>query len=210
MIKKLILLAVLVGFCLPEVEANVNVNYSSSMFESGRTSTGAFLNDFTFALGVFGNGFVPTTLNESLWASNFNAFGSTTWTDLSFLSGDGTGGFSGTGNLTANDAPFAKDTQIYLFGYNSLTLDSTSEWFLMTNTLNSNWLVPVVPDTAPPSSPSLDIDAAGKFVVLGVLNAPSSGAKTYIQTAKAVPEPSTFAFLGLGLAGLLAARKRRS
>src|SRR5688572_1749577 len=99
----------------------VEVNFTSAAFEIGKTSTDAVLTSgFTFSLGSFG-GFAPTSGNTSLWLGNFTSIGSTNW-DETFTQ------FSGTATLSNNLAPFATNTQAYVWGYNFNTISAGSEW----------------------------------------------------------------------------------
>ena len=203
--KSLQLIAVFAGLVFPSLaKADVQINYGSTFFEVGKTSTGSdFDSSFVFALGCFSPGFTPDTTNEASWSSNFTAApimggGTVGWS--SFLSS-----FSGIASLSDNNAPFASGSLLYVWGYNQTSVGLGSEWILLKN---ADWKVPTV--SGNPPSPTYATGDLGTIAVIGTLNAPSSGSNTYIQTAKPVPEPSTFALLGLGLAGLLAARKRRS
>lgn len=177
------------------------INFSSSAFEVGHTSTGAPLtSQFIFALGSFGS-FVPTGSNISLWAANFTPVptnGTVAWDAEGFTQ------FTQTATLPSNSAGFATTNHAYIWGYNNQAITTGTEWILFANT---NWLFPSASATDPTS---WDINDAGTTAVVGILNA--LGSTPYIQTVavSAVPEPSTYAALfGLAAIGIVAYRRRQ-
>ncbi|MBX3737113.1 MAG: PEP-CTERM sorting domain-containing protein [Candidatus Didemnitutus sp.] len=196
--KKIGLVFLLLG--LSRLSA-VEISFSSSAFEVGKTSTGADLtNGFTFSIGSFG-AFSPTALNTASWAANFTTIatnGSTPWDDL-FTH------FDGTATLSSNAGAFATSSQAYIWGYNTTTItNGVTEWVLFTN---NTWLFPA---SSSPDPTIWTVDDVGTTAVVGTLN--PSGSNIYIQTAaitSAVPEPATYAaVLGLLAVGLVAYRRR--
>jgi hypothetical protein len=181
------------------LHAQTTVNYTSPFTEVGRDSTGADLDTgYVFALGTFA-AFTPTSLNTTDWATNFTSLGSVNWDDV-FTN------YSGSADLLNNNAPFTVGAQGYVWGYNTQTITTGTEWILITNT---NWTFPLSGST-----PTVNWDASdvGTITVVGSV-ASSLGSIPYLQTASmmmaAVPEPSTYAVIfGLiAIAGV--AYKRR-
>lgn len=190
--------------CCARVSA-VEINFTSPAFEVAKTSAGVNLTgSFTFTLGSFGT-FTPTSSNTSDWFTNFTAVatnGSIAW-DTGFTQ------FSQTATLANNSGVFATANQAYIWGYNTQTPGTGTEWILFTNT---NWKFPTASNILPTN---WGLSDSGTIAVLGTLNAPSDGVSTYFQltsvTSAAVPEPSTYAqiALGLGALGFIAYRRRK-
>lgn len=182
----------------------VEINFTSPAFEVAKTSGGVVLDSsFTFTLGSFGS-FVPTSSNTSDWLTNFTAVGvngSATW-DTDFTQ------FSKTATLANNNGVFATTNQAYIWGYNTQTTGTGTEWILFTNT---NWKFPTSTNILPTS---WDLSDSGTVAVVGTLNAP--GSNTYFSlsaiSGAAVPEPSTYAqiALGLGALGFFAYHRRKA
>ena len=199
-IRSILFIAALL--CCARVNA-VEINFTSPAFEVAKTSGGIDLTgSFTFTLGSFG-AFAPTSSNTSDWFSNFTPVatkGSIAW-DTDFTQ------FSQTATLANNSGVFATTNQAYIWGYNTQTPGTGTEWILFTNT---NWKFPTSTNILPTS---WDLSDAGTTAVLGTLNAP--GSQIYFSLASvgaaAIPEPSTYAqiVLGLGALGFIAYRRRK-
>jgi hypothetical protein len=175
------------------------INFESLAFEIGQTSTGAALDSsYTFQLGSFGS-FAPTLGNVSDWTSNFQSLGQASWDDL-FTN------FSGTAQLASNSGAFSTANTAYIWGYNTKTIGSGTEWVLLTNTA---W---AFPDTSAaiafPDTFTVDL-SNGTTAVVGTLAV--SGADPYLMTASiAVPEPATYAaVLGAMVLGVVGYRRFR-
>ena len=187
--------------CVSLVHAQVTtVAFTSPAFEIGNDSSGtALTTGYTFSVGSF-ESFTPTTLNTADWLGNFTSLGSINW-DTTFTQ------YSGTANLTNNATPFTSGSQAYVWGYNTQTIASGTEWILLTN---SSWTYPTAGNV-----PTVNWDASdvGTVAVVGFISSATvgTGADPYLQTAaiSAVPEPSTYALLaGVAMLGFVWLRRR--
>jgi len=181
---------------------NLTINYTSPAFGSGVNSSSVALDaSFTFALGSFG-AFTPTTLNEASWVANFTVVptsGTTPW-DAGFVQ------YSGSAVLSSNTTPFTAGSQLYVWGYNTQTIASGTEWLLLTNV---NWMVASTAGTPLPLS--FDASDSGTIAIVGS-NIVVPGVSATLQTASiaAIPEPSTYAAIAGVLAlGFVAYRRRQ-
>jgi hypothetical protein len=188
--------------------AQITVNYSSSstagglgQFSSG--SNWSTSGGYTFEVGVFNSGFTPTSGNVSSWSTswtiatdNVSNFGTTTW-----INDNGATYFQATGAYLNNSSPFTTSpaTQLYVWGYNTKTIGSGTEWILLGNT---NWLVQ---NASSASTYFIDSTDIGTYAVVGVVS--NNGINLM---SSAIPEPSAYAAaLGIISLGLCAIRRRR-
>lgn len=116
---------------------------------------------FSFELGVFSGGFVPSALNTADWHAH--------WVPAQRLSYDATAQrFNQQYSVSSNIAPFSKDTDAYVWGFQGGV--AASEWLLFRNETWS-WPAPV---GSPPSPTGLYWNAAEASAVLGTVNAAGS------------------------------------
>lgn len=180
---------------------------------------------YSFEIGTFGS-FVPTYANVSEWAANWKVFDraydpdGNGWNaaDQFFT---GTVEFNTSGGSESPDANpsdvFIQGEKIYLWVYNSKTIDSNTEWALITDSVltgnvSSQW---VIPDPLAPSSdpsPDLKLVDADEAIIGGVNNVQGPGTFNAtppaftIQTA-VVPEPGSALLI---LAAAVAFQARRT
>ncbi len=132
---------------------------TGTRFEQLITSDGSPLtpNDFSFELGGFTNGFVPTAANIDEWVENWHVFDAITSPDADtsdgFIQGAAGSRFVGNASLnmqisTSEDADlnfaFTPGTQAYVFIRNSDTPTFGSEWLLYTSEQGIDWEFPAV------------------------------------------------------------------
>lgn len=189
---------------------------------------------FTFELGTFTAGFIPTEYNLADWAANWKLFdqahapnpnpdtnGEWNPVDQFFVGG---ADVNGSGQSTSPEASpstiFNEGEQLYIWAFNSKTLDpQNTEWALITRTqpdpfttpAYNDWLIPAqsVVDTQ-----TLHLNEADLVVFGGLHNVDGPGtfdvgnkpASFQLQT-HVVPEPSSA--LLIAAIGLMA-RLRRS
>lgn len=187
---------------------------------------------FSFEIGSFAAGFVPTTSNINDWAANWKVF------DRAFdptpadpNDGDpegwntvdqffvGTVEHTATGGSSSPDANpsdiFAQGEVVYLWVYNTKNREVGTEWALVTDGTNtgdtsSDW---VFPDPADPSSVSYDWQLAdADLAIYGGLNGTTGGGQPFtIQTSLVpVPEPGSMLLMGVAGLGLWLHRRRCS
>lgn len=183
---------------------------------------------FSFELGVFTGGFVPTADNIGQWATYWQVF------DRAFDptpaipdDGDPNGWnvenqfFVGTVEHTATGtssspyadpgAVFQQGQVVYLWVFNKKTREADTEWALVTDGLGAgdiadDWVI-----TDPADGGSYDWQLAdANLAILGNLNGTLSGGQPFtLQTVLVpVPEPAAVVFLGLAALGGLTLRRR--
>lgn len=197
----------------------VNVSWGSTPFDNLYDSSGAALDaSFTFEIGKFANGFVPTYSNMVYWADNWQVFDRAT-------NGDGwdptNSWFTSVANLESTGLSqfspplpayvFAEDDIGYMWIYNSLTFDPLSEWALIGNTsadanASDDWLFPNPADQSTPTDESWTLLNASEVIVGGLNNVQGDGTfsaspGTFSLQTSVVPEPGSV--LLLAAAGLL-------
>ncbi len=162
------------------------------------TSHGAGV--WSFQMGVFQTGFTPTLGTGADWASNWvHVLGVTApWQ----ISGPNTNKAQAQAGV---NAPDHVGKQAMVWGYNSKTFDSASQWVLLTNT---SWIIPAFDglNVTPLPENIWNYSLAGVTTVNGVGTVSTSG----MQMTQAIPEPSTYALIfGLGILGFLGFRRFR-
>ncbi|SKB07241.1 PEP-CTERM protein-sorting domain-containing protein [Prosthecobacter debontii] len=183
--------------------------------------------EFSFEMGVFDNGFVPTVTNINDWAANWRVF------DIAFDptptipdDGDPEGwseenqAFAGTVDHLSDgtsDSPYAtpgfqfqQGTVVYLWVYNTKDRVTETEWALVTDGVNtgdtlSDWVFPDPAEVAGSYDWMLgDADSA----VYGGLSDNGGGGVTLQTLVVPVPEPGSVLLLGVTVLGALLHRRR--
>lgn len=113
-----------------------------------------------FELGVFSNGFVPTSRNVGLWSAHWVAADSTSYNAT-------TQRFADQFAVTHNNSPFLIGTHAWIFGYR-ITPTGTDRILFR----NTNWTWPA-PDPMNPLAMNWNAATANQ-VVLGAINAGGS------------------------------------
>lgn len=133
------------------------------------TSTGEPMGaDFSFELGVFKSGFVPTADNTTQWAAN--------WVPAQRATYNATlRRFDAQYNVSQDNAPFAIGADAYVWGFRGGT--TSSEWILFRN---ETWAWPA-PLGMPPNPNGLYWNTADATAVLGSIN--ESGSPSLMQSA---------------------------
>jgi hypothetical protein len=224
--KSLLIASALMLFSLFRAEASVTIFLNNTSLESLVlvNSAGADLDaSYRFALGAFEAGFTADSSNINDWASNWNTL--TVGTN-----GNGWNPTTKMVNLSgvvgpANVADFPQGTQLYLWVYNAATIETATEWAVVTTTdpfkdtqQGPPWLVPDV--NGGNGDPDLFLADADTPLYGGVNDLSSTnGTRTatpsdfQIQTHAVVvaPVPEPGSCLLVGFAGLaLRLRRRRA
>ncbi len=207
-----------------KIHAEVTINFSSTPFGTNLKSDGSAMDSsFTFELGAFANGFVPTAGNTDQWLANWvpvsNSGGvpipnaSTQYGSINHpVFGTSYDGFASELTLDHNNSPFQSGSRGYIWGYDSQSGDS--EWILLTNT-NAGTDAWTFPDaTAPISfSESWSVGNAGQAIIGSInFNDPVNGLVSMqsgnVSTPPVVPEPSTAILLTASALALGLGRRR--
>lgn len=195
------------------------INYSgltplTPHFQSDGTTPIPADSSFTFELGAFEPGFVPTAGNTDDWLANWSpvtdaggapaAGSSTPFTTYTTVFGP-TDGFADSVDLTHNNSPFQVGAQGYIWGYNHQgAADGDCQWILMTN--SSDWLYPDTSAAITPTATWTVGNAAAAETVVGSI---SGSSMTLGRIEHPIPESSTFALLAMGF-GMVTLRRRRA
>ncbi|MBK8094113.1 MAG: hypothetical protein IPK32_19615 [Verrucomicrobiaceae bacterium] len=219
--------AVMGIFCLYESGASASTIYWCSI--TNDTLLDSYANPldagFTFELGAFDPAFVPTAENMSSWQANWKVFDRAYtgrgWNVADqFLEGIVNHQSNSTSSYSGSNPThfFPEGTQAYLWVFNTMTLDSNTEWALLTDTdtasnILNDW---IFPDPSLQTEDDLfdwqtrDLDTVIFGAVNGVQGAGIAhvlpGGAFTIQTHQ-VPEPSG---LVLVVVGFLAMRRGRT
>lgn len=200
-----------------KLHAAITINFSSPAFGTNQQSDGSPLDSsFTFELGAFDNGFVPTAANTDNWLANWSpvtdpggtplAEASAPYGTISTIFGPSEG-FGSSVDLDHNNAPFEINQQGYIWGYDSRT--GSSEWILMTNSSPTDaWTYGDASGLAFTETWTVGTSQA----VLGDVNFDDGATFVSLRTAAVsapVPEPATSLLAGATLA-LLCLRRRRA
>ena len=181
------------------VAAN-QINWFSTLNRTNLTSAGQAMDSaFRFELGVFINGFTPTSSNTSQWAANWRSPQRTRYN-----SATGVRQFNSEFVVEDNQAPFTVGAAAYLWGFRGNAL--SGEWILIRNTA---WLWPA-PNPFNPTPPASwnAADAATPVtgvVLLGSVNATGSPflIKSAAVTNSAPPTTSWTLWQTVELEGVL-------
>jgi hypothetical protein len=223
------LLLLLTAWLLPSLAQARTISWSNVVGDDLFNSQGVTLDaSFTFEMGIFINGFVPTATNLNDWNSNWLVFDAAIANDgwnvnaqffsssaEQLSSGESSSGFASPGIFPAN-------AQAYLWVYNSKGVLDSSEWALVSDfspTGNiegtDRWIFP-----APPTAQSVNLNLTWNLgdAETAIFGAVQSGASQgggsvsnqpgvfSLQTYQ-VPEPGSA--LLIGAAGVLILMRRR-
>ena len=189
------------------------INWYSGIGDNFLQADGVSLMDgtFSFELGGFTSGFTPTLANLSLWQSNWVIFDSATtanngWNPTPGISNYGDQASTvaaGGGLVTSSDTgnTFTIGQQAYLWTFNSKSLNSGSEWSLIST---ASWTFPTADSLALPLD--WQISDGGMSAVAGSVSTDGGTFVTTLQ-AQAVPEPGSA--LLIAVAGVLIRLRRR-
>jgi len=188
---------------------SVGWNTGGNTFFTDNTGAANYLSGCLLEIGTFTN--TPSLAN--LVNGSFAVFGSTL---------TGTGGNAGvinSGNSSSGTAGAVfTHAQIYLVAFNAATAGAATQWgiFDVTDTINTNWKFPGDADVV--ASTAIDAQdmanggtgtaAPGSQVVFGGRGTDNSGPFSLLETAP-VPEPSSYALVGMGLLGAIGLIRRR-
>jgi hypothetical protein len=203
------------------LHAAATINFVSDTAATNLQSDGVSMMNatYSFQLGTFANGFVPTAANTDLWTANWEvvplidsigdpiAGNETSYNQDEVFPGSGIfyNNFQGKGQLATNDSPFQTSSTGYIWGYTDKegANGSTAEWILITN---SSWVFPEANPAGPPINAIWGVGDAGTTAVLGQVNTVDAHMESASVTL--VPEPSAALLAGLSLS-LFALRRRR-
>jgi hypothetical protein len=138
------------------------VNWGSERFATNLTSEGeasAMGANFTFELGAFEPGFVPTVANRDEWVSRWHRAGNAVYNEtFRFV--------TGSVLVDTSDPAFSSANQGYIWGFDSRVQGQVVEWILITNPA---WMWPADSGIAAPVEWCV-VDAT--TAVVGQINAP--------------------------------------
>lgn len=146
-------------------QSNIGANNLQSDCESAIDET------FTFELGAFANGFIPTDENREEWVTHWEAIDAEGYSNL-------TRAFSGNHNFQSNNGPFAAGEQAFIWGFQSR--DVSAEWILMAD---ESWRWPVASSAPPAPGGGLNFlvdDVTAEEVIAGAANTEDFHLKTSV------------------------------
>ena len=215
------LLLSLFALCL-HLHGAATINFQSTPFDPDQKSDGTAMDStFSFQMGGFENGFVPTNMNHAQWLANWTPAqlvdgtntpiaGNTVNYDDSEQFFPGSGFFANnveaSAQLDDNNGAFSEGSQGYVWGYTTRADGEDGEWILLTN---AGWTFPAA-EPAPGDQPANEFwltTDAGTMAVVGNLN--GAGYEMQSELVIAVPEPSSGLLL-LGSIAAFALRRRRN
>lgn len=153
-----------------------SINWVSALNRTNLTSTGLEMDSrFRFELGVFINGFIPTSANTSQWAANWRSP-----QRVRYNPNTGVRQFNSEFLVEDNNVPFSIGSAAYVWGFRGDA--ANGEWILFRK---STWLWPQAYMGGPPPFPLSwaveEITPATGAVVLGSVIA--SGSPHLMQSA---------------------------
>ncbi len=150
-------LLILIGLFTPTLAGVAgSIDWGSSVQDKLYDANGAALTSgYQFELGTFADGFVPDASNTDLWEANWKLIEQASFNapmqyvaENSILTNTGpwlTWERDQTGDETAplmNANLFAPNEQVYVWAFNGKTVDSTTQWALLTGngvTQDTDW-----------------------------------------------------------------------
>ncbi len=134
---------------------------------------------YVIDLGVFGNGFTPTTSNLGDWGANWLSLGTTNYNPAP--GGDaGSANFAGSVVLSDNSL-FEAGAQVYMWVRDGMAISEYGQWLLVTDdaaSVGDDWLIPDTTgsdQTTPAVTWSLFCDATEQTVVFGGVESGGTG-----------------------------------
>jgi hypothetical protein len=148
-----------------------------------------------FELGTFAPGFDPTTATPDQWVSNWIVLQGADYdlVDQQVIQ---------TATLSSNESPFTLNTQAYIWGYTSKSVDPSSQWLLVAA---PSWKWPSASSPLPTTFSMSD--AKPQDALIGSVN-PSGGGYHMQFEYVAVPEPSAALLACVASLGLVLRRRR--
>jgi hypothetical protein len=212
-VKRILLLSLLATtICGKSLTADMlwwNISPTAGSYDTGDYLPG----EFVFSVGTFRSGFVPKSHNLWNWGNHFvtsgNPLPQAFWQPYPDHPDFGEVGqeavFRGGGAVQQGD-------QAFIWGYNSLDLEPTSQWILLTN---PGWIFPRPTPLGdlPGFGPIWGSSDPGTQMLFGTFfNHPqSSDVLQNSLVTRAVPEPSASALIAAsGVLALLVVRRCRS
>lgn len=213
---------------IPHAASARTIIWGSAVGDTLIDSTGAPLDGgFTFELGTFGSGFVPTQFNTTDWYTNWKVFDrsvtGTTWYPAlpdQFLASEATLNTDYTSSSPFSSATFATGERAYIWVYDSQLSASTSEWALISGSAtgpatDTAWFIPTPTTSHDPDTLDWRFDTSSSLIYGGLNNAQGPGEYTFAPGAfvlqtHAAPEPGPALLCGLAfMLHLTRTRQRR-
>ena len=151
-----------------------DINWNSTIGSNNYTSEGAphlMGEGFTFELGSFSDGFVPSAANVSEWAGKWVSLDRDVYNPVTKF-------FASKASLTSNDQPFTPAVRPYIWGFDQ---GAPGEWLLVTN---PGWFWPFA-GGGPQPPLTWSVGASGTVAIVGEVN----GAGFQMKTAEVAVEP---------------------
>lgn len=221
-------LAFLMGLGMSQAGAPHTIVWTDALLDNDITSNGTPLSSaFNFELGTFGSSFIPEEANLPLWRANWKLLDTTTYNDATKYFGDqaiqnwDTDDSSWHPDVSAAPADpatsFAEGEQVYIWIYNNLDQDETTEWGVYTRTGTGAWKLPDYIGGGQPDLTQYMVMSEANATPfggtpvgqgLGSFTSPTSEFAYQTHGFNPVPEPTGLAILGFAVLGGLARRRR--
>jgi len=222
-----ILLILIMAWLQPCLTQARTISWSNFVGDDLFNSQGVALDaSFTFEMGIFTNGFVPTSSNLNDWNSNWLVFDAAIDGDgwnvgAQYFSHSAQQLQSGeSDSIYASAGVFPLNAQAYLWVYNSKGVDVNSEWALVSDfsaagNISERWIFPSPPN---PDQINLTLTWSLADAETAIFGAVQSGGSvgggevtnqpdTFSLQTYQVPEPGSA--LLIGAAGMLVLMRRR-